>query len=62
MYRMSVLALFLSLAGHAGLAADPPAGERPAQALPAHSTAAIDRYLREEMRRQGIPGISLAVV
>ena len=62
MYRMSVLALFLSLAWHAGLAADPPAGERPAQALPAHSTAAIDRYLREEMHRQGIPGISLAVV
>jgi hypothetical protein len=55
MYRPSALAVFLSLAPLTA----------PAQAQPAargYSTSAIDRYLRSEMSRQNIPGISLAVV
>jgi CubicO group peptidase (beta-lactamase class C family) len=48
MYRTTVAALiFLSLASSASWA---------------YSTTAIDRYLQAEMRRQNIPGVSLAVV
>jgi CubicO group peptidase (beta-lactamase class C family) len=59
MYRTSVFALFLSLASHTACAKAAPAARA---ASHAHSTAAIDRYLQSEMRRQHIPGISLAVV
>jgi CubicO group peptidase (beta-lactamase class C family) len=52
MYRTSALALFLSLASYTAWGG----------ASRAYSTAAIDRYLETEMRRQNIPGISLAVV
>jgi CubicO group peptidase (beta-lactamase class C family) len=58
MYRTSVSALLLSLASHAACAEAAPPREAPR----AHSTAAIDRYLQSEMRRQHIPGLSLAVV
>ena len=54
MYRTSALALFLSLASYATW------GQT--QVSHAYSTTAIDRYLQDEMRRQHIPGISLAVV
>ena len=50
MYRSGALILLLSLASHAWCAEG------------GYSTAAIDRFLRSEMRRQQIPGISLAVV
>src|ERR1700721_1100151 len=65
MYRTSVLAIFLSMAAHT--ATGEPVPETASQAPPpqasrAYSTAAIDRYLESEMRRQKIPGISLAVV
>jgi CubicO group peptidase (beta-lactamase class C family) len=60
MYRTSVSALLLSLASHTACAEAAPAPPR--EASRAHSTAAIDRYLQSEMRRQHIPGISLAVV
>src|SRR5260370_40978483 len=72
MYRRTAFALFLSLAsytswGEARPAQSQPGQTRPAQArphqaAPPYSTAAIDRYLESEMRRQNIPGISLAVV
>src|SRR5260370_25680273 len=72
MYRRTAFALFFSLAsctswGEARLAQSQSGQMRPAQAEPhqaslANSTAAIDRYLQSEMRRQNIPGISLAVV
>jgi CubicO group peptidase (beta-lactamase class C family) len=39
-----------------------PAAAPPREASRTHSTAAIDRYLQSEMRRQHIPGISLAAV
>ena len=72
MYRTTAFALFLLLAsftswGEAPPVQPQPGQTRPAQALPHHaappySTTAIDRYLESEMRRQNIPGISLAVV
>ena len=37
-------------------------GNAPAHPANRYSTGAIDSYLRAEMRRQGIPGLSLAVV
>jgi CubicO group peptidase (beta-lactamase class C family) len=61
MYRTSALAVYLSLAWYAAwgqtqsLKAD--LGRPSAQ----YSTAALDRYIEAEMRRQKIPGISLAV-
>jgi CubicO group peptidase (beta-lactamase class C family) len=48
MYRTTALAVFLSLASHATWGHE-------------YSTTAIDQYLQAEMRRQNIPGISLAV-
>src|ERR1700676_898095 len=72
MDRWTALALFLSLAsytswGEAAPARSSPVRTRPGQSQPhqssrAHSTTAIDRFLESEMRRQNIPGISLAVV
>jgi CubicO group peptidase (beta-lactamase class C family) len=50
MYRTSAFILLLSLASHS------------MGAEAGYSTSAIDRFLRSEMRRQHIPGISLAVV
>jgi len=51
MDRWTALALLLSLASYTSWG----------EAAPAHSTTAIDRYLESEIRRQNIPGISLAV-
>jgi CubicO group peptidase (beta-lactamase class C family) len=53
MYRTTALAMILLLASYAtwGQSQDPHG----------YSTAAIDRYLQDQMRRQKIPGISLAV-
>jgi CubicO group peptidase (beta-lactamase class C family) len=72
MYRTTALALFLSLASYTSRSEAPqaqsergqtrPVQDRPRQASHAYSTTAIDRYLESEMRRQNIPGISLAVV
>jgi CubicO group peptidase (beta-lactamase class C family) len=77
MYRTTAFALFLLLASFTSWGEAPPARSQPARSQPAqtrpgqpqshqaphaHSTAAIDRYLESEMRRQNIPGISLAVV
>src|SRR5882762_7578119 len=72
MYRTIALASFLSLASYTPWSEAPqaqsergqarPAQDRPRQASHAYSTTAIDRYLESEMRRQNIPGISLAVV
>jgi CubicO group peptidase (beta-lactamase class C family) len=57
MFRTSAFALFFSLASYTTW------GDAKLVLAPrAHSTAAIDRYLLTEMRRQHIPGISLAVV
>jgi CubicO group peptidase (beta-lactamase class C family) len=62
MYRTSALAVFLSLASHATWGQTQPDGGRQNQVSRAYSTTAIDRYLQNEMRRQNIPGMSLAVV
>src|SRR5579859_5846732 len=72
MNRTTALTLFLSLASYSSRGEGPPVQSRPAQtpaaraqphqASHAYSTTAIDRYLQSEMRRQNIPGISLAVV
>jgi CubicO group peptidase (beta-lactamase class C family) len=62
MYRPSALAVFLLLASHSTWGEAPPHHASSRQASPAYSTAAIDRYLQTEMRRQHIPGMSLAVV
>ena len=68
MFRTTAFAVFLSLVSYAwwGEATPAPSQPPPAQsrppASPPYSTAAIDRYLQSEMRRQNIPGISLAVV
>ena len=61
MYRTTALAVFLSLASHAtwGRAQPPKPGS--GQLSHEYSTTAIDHYLQAEMRRQMIPGISLAV-
>jgi CubicO group peptidase (beta-lactamase class C family) len=61
MYRNTTLATFLLLASHVAWGRTEPvvAGARPASH--AYSTAAIDHYIRDQMRRQKIPGISLAV-
>jgi CubicO group peptidase (beta-lactamase class C family) len=71
MDRWTALALLLSLASYTSWGEAPPARSPPVQTRPgqsqahqsshAHSTTAIDRYLESEMRRQNIPGISLAV-
>jgi CubicO group peptidase (beta-lactamase class C family) len=55
MNRTSAIAVFFLLASHTAL------GESHHLSR-AYSTAAIDRYLQAEMRRQNIPGMSLAVV
>jgi CubicO group peptidase (beta-lactamase class C family) len=61
MYRTIALIIFSSLISYTTWAqVHPPA--RAGEASQAYSTAAIDRYLQEEMRRQNIPGLSLAVV
>jgi len=52
MYRTAALALVLMLAAHATWGG----------AAHAYDTTAIDGYLNAEMRRQNIPGMSLAVV
>src|ERR1700686_4382508 len=57
MFRTSALALLLSLASYTTWG-----DARPVPGSHTDSTAAIDRYLESEMRRQNIPGISLAVV
>src|SRR5882762_8709320 len=72
MYRTIALASFLSLASYTPWSEAPQAQSERGQARPAsvptrhpsraYSTAAIDRYLESEMRRQKIPGMSLAVV
>ncbi len=62
MYRSSALALFLSLASITTWAGVPAAPARLGKAAHEYSTTAIDRYLQTEMRRQNIPGISLAVL
>src|SRR5258708_8424222 len=77
MYRTTALVLLLSLGSYTSRGEAPAAQRQPAQSQPAqkrpeqpqphqaphaHSTTAIDRYLESEMRRQNIPGISLAVV
>ncbi len=62
MYRTSALAIFLSLASFATWGQTQPVKGRQNQVSSAYSTTAIDRYLQDEMRRQNIPGISLAVV
>src|SRR6266851_5379254 len=72
MYRRTAFALFFSLASYTSWGEAPPAQSQPAQTRPAqsqprqashaYSTTAIDRHLESEMRRQNIPGISLAVV
>ena len=56
MHRTCALALVLSLASATWAQA------RSGHAAHVYSTSAIDRYVRTEMRRQNIPGISLAVV
>jgi CubicO group peptidase (beta-lactamase class C family) len=61
MYRTTALALFLLLASHATWGRTQPPKPGSDQASHEYSTAAIDRYLQAEMRRQKIPGISLAV-
>src|SRR5216683_1851957 len=72
MYRTTAFALFLSLASYTSWGEARPAQSEPGQTRPAparphqaarlYSTTAIDRYLESEMRRQDIPGISLAIV
>src|ERR1700756_3361359 len=66
MNRASAFAVIFLLTSHAVRAAFPPApaaASAPARhPTRAYSTAAIDRYLQTEMRRQNIPGMSLAVV
>ncbi len=52
MVRRIALAVLVALISHAAWGKGPQA----------YSTSAVDRYLREEMRRQDIPGMSLAVV
>ena len=56
MYRTTMLATFLLLASHVASGRTEPvvAGARPASHD--YSTAAIDRYIRDQMRRQKIPG------
>src|SRR5258706_15381620 len=72
MNRTSAFAVFFLLASHAALGESPRAPAPTSAPTPAsvptrhlsraYSTAAIDRYLESEMRRQKIPGMSLAVV
>jgi CubicO group peptidase (beta-lactamase class C family) len=61
MYRTTALATIFLLASYAtwGQSQALKAGE--GRASHAYSTTAIDHYLQEQMRRQGIPGISLAI-
>jgi CubicO group peptidase (beta-lactamase class C family) len=61
MYRTTALAVFFSLASHATWGQTQPPKPGPGQLSHEYSTTAIDRYLQAEMRRQNIPGISLAV-
>ena len=61
MYRTTALAVFLSLASHATWGQSQPPKPGSGQLSHAYSTTAIDQYLQAEMRRQKIPGISLAV-
>jgi len=61
MYRTNALAVLLSLAAYAASGQTQSPTAAPSRASPAYSTAAIDRYLQAQMRRQKIPGISLAV-
>jgi CubicO group peptidase (beta-lactamase class C family) len=64
MYRTFVLAVSVLLgAGALRAAAGEPAGTRGTQGpgAPPAFAAAVDAYLREEMRRQHIPGVSLAI-
>jgi len=61
MYRTAALAVFLSLASHATWGQTQPPKPGPGQVSHEYSTTAIDHYLQAEMRRQKIPGLSLAV-
>ena len=61
MYRTAALAVFLSLASHATWGQAQPPKPGPGQLSLEYSTTAIDHYLQAEMRRQKIPGLSLAV-
>lgn len=61
MYRTKILVILILLASNSLHAKERQAPARPNHASFAHSTAAIDGFIRSEMRRQGIPGISLAV-
>lgn len=67
MFRTGAFALLLSLASYGAWGDARPGRVRAASTAPrqtshAYSTRAIDRYLLTEMRRQNIPGLSLAVV
>ena len=62
MYRTGALALLLPLASNTIWAEPAAAPARPDRVAHGYSTAAIDSYLQTEMRRQKIPGISLAVL
>jgi CubicO group peptidase (beta-lactamase class C family) len=62
MVRTTALTLLLSLTCYTTRAQMPPAQSRQGEASGGYSTTAIDRYLRAEMLRQHIPGLSLAVV
>jgi CubicO group peptidase (beta-lactamase class C family) len=61
MYRTTALATILLLASYATWGQSQPPKAGAGQASHEYSTTAIDHYLRDQMRRQKIPGISLAV-
>jgi CubicO group peptidase (beta-lactamase class C family) len=61
MYRTTALATIFLLASCAAWGQAQPRKAGSGQASQGYSTTAIDRYLLDQMRRQKIPGISLAV-
>ena len=61
MYRTAALATIFFLAPHATWGQSQPLIAAAGQASLEHSAAAIDRYIHDQMRRQKIPGISLAI-
>jgi CubicO group peptidase (beta-lactamase class C family) len=61
MYRSTALVVFLLPASYATWGQAQPLKTGPDQPPAQYSTTAIDHYLQDEMRRQKIPGISLAV-